>query len=89
MVIPNQQAIVDAGKMIYERRRLQLEATSQGQFASIDVSSHQLFVAPSADEALRNAQASGQGPFFIVRIGSRAAYRMRRTPHGGDTRIVR
>lgn len=89
MATPDQQAIADAAKEIYERRRTELEATSRGQFAAIDVSSHQVFVAPSAEEALRDAEAIGGGPFFIVRVGSRVAHRMLSTLHGGDPRVVR
>ncbi len=86
----NQRAIVEAGKKIYERHRARLEASELGQFAAIDVPSAELFIAPSADAATRKARASGRiGPFHLVRIGSRAAYRSRRTPHGGDTRLIR
>jgi hypothetical protein len=88
MVMANQRAIVAAGEEIYERHRIELEARSRGHFAVIDISSQQVFVAPSAEEAVREAQARGGGPFHLVRIGSRAAYRARRNRHGGDTRII-
>jgi hypothetical protein len=86
----NQRAIVEAGKKIYERHRAQLEERERGQFAVIDVPSAELFIAPSPEQASRKARAAGRkGPFHLVRIGSRAAYRSRRTPHGGDTRFIR
>jgi hypothetical protein len=86
----NQRAIVEAGKKIYERHRAELEARERGQFVAIDIASAELFVAPSGEEAVRKARRSGRkGPFHLVRVGSRAAYRSRRTPHGGDTRLIR
>jgi hypothetical protein len=78
MATPEQQAIADAAKEIYEPRRSELEAMFRGQFAVIDVLSRQVFVALSAEDAFRAAEASGGGPFFLVRIGFATAYRMRR-----------
>lgn len=89
MVTPNKRSIVDAGQKIYARRQNELEAQSRGQFAAIDVASQQIFVAPTAEEALRAGHASCAGPFYLVRIGFRAAYRMRRALHGTDARIAR
>jgi hypothetical protein len=90
MVSSNQRAIVEAGKKIYERHRVRLEAEARGQFAVIDIASEELFIAPSPEEASRKARAGGRtGPFHLVRIGSRAAYRSRRALHGGDPRFIR
>jgi hypothetical protein len=59
MVSSNQRAIVEAGKKIYERHRVRLEAEARGQFAVIDIASEELFIAPSPEEASRKARAGG------------------------------
>jgi hypothetical protein len=90
MVSASQRAVVEAGKKIYERHRAELEARSLGQFAVIDTATQVVYVASSPDEAVRKAEAGGnKGPFHLVRIGSRAAYRSRRAPHGRDPRFAR
>ena len=86
----NHRAVIEAGKKIYERHRERLEASERGQFVAIDVASGELFIAPSGEDALRNARADGRkGPFHLIRVGFRAAYRFRRIPHDGDTRLIR
>jgi hypothetical protein len=86
----NQRTVVEAGKTIYERHRAELETHARGQFVAVDIASAELFVAPSGEEAVRKARGSGRkGPFHLMRIGSRAAYRFRRIPEGGDTRLIR
>jgi hypothetical protein len=88
MVSPNQRAIVEAGKRIYEPHRSKLEACARGQFAVVDIATEELFIAPSPEEASRKARDAGRnGPFYLLRIGFRAAYRSRRASHGGDTRL--
>ena len=90
MTSSDQRAVVEAGKKIYERYRIELEERSRGQFAVVDITSEECFIAPSAEEASRKARAGvGKGPFYLVRIGSRAAYRSRRAPHGSDPRFIR
>lgn len=85
----NQRAVVNAGKKVYERHRAQLEATAHGQFAVVDVSSEKVFTARSAEEASRSARAAGgKGPFYLARIGARAAYRSRRVSLGDNRRLV-
>jgi hypothetical protein len=90
MVASKQRAIVEAGKRIYEPYRSKLEARARGQFAVVDIATGELFMAPSPEEASRKTRDAGRnGPFYLLRIGFRAAYRSRRAPHGSDTRFIR
>lgn len=83
-------AVVEAGRKVYERYRDSLERRFMGKFVVIDVPSEKYFIGDSPEAAYREARKEKhRGPFHLVRVGARAAFRSRRSPHGGDSRFIR
>jgi hypothetical protein len=77
---PNPREITERGTAIYERNyRAEYERKWHGRFAAIDISSELAFVADYPEEALAIAKAAvPHGIFFLVRIGSQAAFKSSR-----------
>jgi hypothetical protein len=86
----NAREVVRAGREVYERHRAECERLHPGKYLLIDIRTGRLFLAESPEDAYRRAAAEHQeGPFHLLRIGDRAAYRSRRVLNGADTRITR
>ena len=86
----NASEIAEAGRRIYERLRIDFERRHLGHYVLIDVRTENIFVAESPEAAYRQvAPAQMEGPFYLVRVGERAASRSRRHPHGDAARIAR
>jgi hypothetical protein len=86
----NPQEIAKAGRRIYERHRIDLERSHRGQFLLIDIRTEHLFIAESPGAAYRQAEAQRtKGPFYLVRVGERVAFRSRRQPNGDAVRVAR
>lgn len=84
------QEIADQGSEIYDRRyRTEFEPKWTGRFAAIDIKSEQAFVADFPEEALAKARAAEPGHlFYLVRIGSRGAFRISRRVPNANTRQI-
>lgn len=83
-------AVVEAGRTVYERYRDKLERRFMGKFVVIDVPSEKHFIGDSPEAAYREAQKEKhRGPFHLIRVGARAAFRSRRSSPGGDPRFIR
>jgi hypothetical protein len=82
------QDIADQGAKIYDRRyRAEFEPKWIGRFAAIDINSEQAFVADFPEEALANARAAQpEHLFYLVRIGSRGAFKISRRVSDAHTR---
>ena len=75
----NLREVVRAGRRVYERHRADYERLHPGKYVLIDIRTDKLFLAESPEDAYRRATAEHEeGPFYLVRIGDRAAYRHRR-----------
>ena len=86
----NSRDIAKAGRRLYERHRIDFERSHRGQYLLIDIRTENFFIAESAEGAYRQAaSAQLEGPFYLVRVGERAAYRSRRLPNGDAARIAR
>lgn len=70
--------VARVGRKLYDRHRTDLEAQWPGQFVLIDVRSQKLFIADTPKNAYEKARSEGQGPFHLMKIGSRATFRSRR-----------
>jgi hypothetical protein len=72
--------ISDKGAEIYERLyRGEYESKWAGRFAAIDVDSEGAFVADFPEQALAAARSANPGHlFYLLRIGSRGAFRISR-----------
>ena len=84
----NPREVARVGRKVYERHRADLERRHRGRYVLIDVKTEKLFLAESPEAAYQQAAAE-RGPFHLVRVGDRAAFRSRRLPNGDDTRIAR
>jgi hypothetical protein len=85
-----QHEITKVGRKVFERHRADLEQKHRGMYVLIDIKAEELFLAESPQEAYRKAEARhARGPFHLIRIGDRAAFRSRRSPNGDDTRLAR
>ena len=84
----NPREVARVGRKVYERHRADLERRHRGRYVLIDVKTEKLFLAESPEAAYQQAVAE-RGPFHLVRVGDRAAFRSRRLPNGDDTRIAR
>jgi hypothetical protein len=84
------QDIADRGSEIYDRRyRAEFEPKWTGRFAAVDIESEQAFVADFPEEALANARAAQPGHlFYLVRIGSRGAFKISRRVPDAHTRKI-
>jgi hypothetical protein len=71
---------MERGTGIYERRyRAEYERKWYGRFAAIDIASELAFVADYPEEALTIAKsAAPHGIFYLIRIGSQAAFKSSR-----------
>src|SRR2546427_13274892 len=79
----NALGIAEAGRRVYERHRIDFERHHPGQYVLIDIRTEQVFVADSPEAAYRLvAPEQREGPFYLVRVGERAAFRSRRQPNG-------
>jgi hypothetical protein len=86
----NPRDVVRAGRKVYERHRADLERRHRGKYVLIDTRTERLFLADSPEAAYQQAAAEHeQGPFHLVRVGERTAFRSRRLPHGGAARLAR
>jgi len=87
---PNSQDIAGRGSAIYERLyRATFEPKWSGRYAAIDINSELAYVEDYPEEALRKAQAaSPEGMFYLVRIGSRGAFKISRRAFNVDPRLV-
>ena len=72
------EEVARVGRKLYERHRAKLESQSPRQFVLIDVHSEEFFIADTPKDAYDKARGKGQGPFHLVKIGSRATFRSRR-----------
>ena len=65
-------------------------AATPGKYVLIDIRTEKVFLAESPEAAYRQASAAQEeGPFHLVRVGERAAFRSRRLPNGDATRVAR
>jgi hypothetical protein len=86
----NAMEIARAGRRVYERHRIDFERRHRGQYVLIDIRTEKVFLAESPEAAYRQAAAEQKnGPFYLVRVGERAAFRLRRQPNGDAARIAR
>jgi hypothetical protein len=86
----NALEIAEAGRRVYERHRIDFERHHPGQYVLIDVRTEKVFTAESPEAAYRQvAPDQREGPFYLVRVGERAAFRSRRQPNGDAVRIAR
>ena len=87
---PNPREIAERGSEIYDRKyRDEYERKWRGRFAAIDITNERAFVADFPEGALGEAKkASPRGVFFLVRIGSPAAFRTSRLVGHADPRGV-
>jgi hypothetical protein len=77
---PNARDIAAKGDAVYESKfRPEFERQYPGQFAAIDISTEDAFVGEFAEQALAKARAaSPSGIFYLVRVGSKAAFKVSR-----------
>jgi hypothetical protein len=86
----NPLQIASLGRRVYERHRIAFERRHRGQYALIDTRTEKVFIADSPEAAHRQAQAQKmEGPFYLVRVGERAAFRSRRLSNGDPARVAR
>jgi hypothetical protein len=82
--------IARAGRRVYEHHRIALERHHRGQYVLIDIPTEKIFIADSPEVAYRQAEAEKrEGPFYLVRVGERAAFRSRRLSNGDTARVAR
>ena len=86
----NARDVARAGRKVYERHRTDLERRQPGKYVLIDIRTERVYFAESPEGAYRQAAAeNATGPFHLLRVGDRAAFRSRRLPYGLDTGISR
>jgi len=86
----NALEIAKAGRRVYERHRTDFERHHQGQYVLIDIRTEKVFIADSPEAAYRQVTPEQrEGPFYLVRVGARAAFRSRCQPNGDAARIAR
>ena len=86
----NHRDVVRTGRKVYERHRTDLERQHPGKYVVIDTRTEKLYLGGSPEDAYRQAAAANEaGPFHLVRVGNRAAFRSRRLPNGIGTRVTR
>jgi hypothetical protein len=75
--------IARRGTEIYERLyRRDYESKWRGRFVAIDIASEKAFVADYSEEAMAKARKSSpRGLFYLIRIGSRSAFKSSRRAH--------
>jgi hypothetical protein len=84
------QDIAAQGSAIYERRyRAEFEPKWSGRYAAIDVTSEQAFVEDFPEAALGRARAAlPDSMFYLVRIGSPAAFKSSRRAFNANPRLI-
>lgn len=86
----NARDVARAGRKVYERHRAELERRHPGKYVLIDIRTERVYLAESPGGAYRQAAAADEtGPFHLLRVGDRAAFRTRRLAYGVDTGILR
>ena len=86
----NTREVAKAGRKVYERHRTEFERLHRGKYVLIDIRTEKVFLAESPEGAYRQAAAEHEeGPFHLMRVGDRAAFRSRRLSNGADTRVTR
>ena len=86
----NPRDVARAGRKVYERHRADFEHRHHGKYVVIDIRTERIYVGESPEAAYRQAASRHEvGPFHLVRVGDRAAYRSRRLPNGVDSRVIR
>ena len=86
----NPRDVARVGRKIYERHRVDLERRYRGKYVLIDIRTEKFYLAESPEGAYREAAAEDAvGPFHLLRVSDRAAFRSRRLPHGVDPRVIR
>jgi hypothetical protein len=88
---PSPQELADRGSQIYERKyRSEFEPKWKGRYAAIDIDSERAFVEDFPEEAIARARKELPGKlFYLIRIGSRGAFRIgRRTAVNASSRHI-
>jgi hypothetical protein len=86
----NHRDVARTGHKVYERHRADFERRHPGKYVVIDIRTEKLYLGGSPEDAYRRAAAANEsGPFHLVRVGSRAAFRSRRLSNGVDSRVTR
>jgi hypothetical protein len=86
----NPRDVARAGRKVYEVHRADFERLHQGKYVLIDIRTEKVYLAESPEDAFLQAAAEDEsGPFHLIRVGDRAAFRSRRLPNGVDTRLYR
>jgi hypothetical protein len=80
--------IADRGVAIYDRLyRADFERKWSGRYAAVDIISEQAVVEDFPETALAKARSTfPEGVFYLVRIGSRGAFRISRRALNADPR---
>jgi hypothetical protein len=88
--LPNPRVIAERGTKIYEQKyRTDYERESRGRYAAIDIDSECAYVANYPEEALAVAKAAApHGTFYLVHIGSPAAFKISRRTGRAHRRSV-
>lgn len=88
--LQNSEDIAAQGSAIYERRyRAEFEPKWSGRYAAIDIKSEQAFVEDFPETALRKArEALPDSMFYLVRIGSRGAFKLSRRAFNVNPRRI-
>lgn len=82
--------IARAGRRVYQRHRADFERRYPGKYVLIDIGTQKVYVGDSPEAAYRQATAERRkGPYHLVRVGERAAFRSRRLPDVDATRLAR
>ena len=80
-------AIAEQGKRLYsEKYKADYERRYFGQYAAIDVTSGDAFVADRPEAATKKAERAGRvGTLYLVRIGHTGVYRLNHWPTDGKS----
>jgi hypothetical protein len=71
--------VARAGRQIYEPHRADLERRHLGKYVLIDIRTERFYLAESPEAAYQKAAADDAvGPFHLLRVGYRTAFRARR-----------
>jgi hypothetical protein len=87
---PDPRLIAKRGAEIYDRLyRSDYEKKCRGRFAAIDIESEKAYLGDFPEQALdAGKRAAPTGTFYLVRIGSRAAFKTSRLASRAHNRIV-
>lgn len=87
---PDPRVIAERGTKIYEQKyRANYERESRGRYVAIDIDTERAYVANYPEEALALAKAAApHGTFYLVHIGSRAAFKISRRTGRAHRRSV-